>query len=81
MKQVPVSAVKGELSRYLREAGRGHIVITRRGKPAGVLIGFETDEDFQEFCLAQEPRFLARIAAARKNIAAGRGVKLEDLTA
>ena len=35
MKQVPLSEVKDELSRYLREAEEQEIVITRHGKPAG----------------------------------------------
>jgi prevent-host-death family protein len=38
MKQVPLSEIKDDLSRYLREAETREIVITRHGKPAGVLI-------------------------------------------
>ena len=45
MKQVPLSEVKDDLSRYLREAEEQEIVITRHGKPAGVLIGFESEDD------------------------------------
>ena len=37
VKQVPLSDVKDDLSRYLREAEKQEIVITRHGKPAGVL--------------------------------------------
>jgi prevent-host-death family protein len=37
---------KRNLSRYLREAETQEIVITRHGKPAGVLIGFESEEDW-----------------------------------
>jgi len=42
MRQIPLSQLKGDLSRYVREAGKREIVITRRGKPAGVLIGFQS---------------------------------------
>jgi len=42
MKEVPLSEIKDDLSRFLREAEKREIVITRHGKPAGVLIGFET---------------------------------------
>ena len=45
MKEVPLSEVKDDLSRFLREAETQEIVITRHGKPAGVLIGFESEED------------------------------------
>ncbi|MEA2896858.1 MAG: hypothetical protein QOJ84_2473 [Bradyrhizobium sp.] len=35
VKQVPLSEIKGDLSRYLREAETEEIVITRHGKPGG----------------------------------------------
>ena len=40
VKEVPLSEVKDDLSSYLREAESHEILITRNGKPAGVLIGF-----------------------------------------
>ena len=41
VKEVPLSEVKDDLSRFLREAETQDVVITRHGKPAGVLIGFK----------------------------------------
>jgi prevent-host-death family protein len=79
VKQVPLSAVKDDLSRYLREAETQEIVITRHGKPAGVLIGFESEEDWFDYRLENDPRFLQRIEQARSSLQAGRGVRLEDL--
>jgi prevent-host-death family protein len=79
MKQVPLSEVKDDLSRYLREAEKDEVVITRHGKPAGVLIGFESEDDWFEYRLVNDARFLKRIAEARQSIAAGRGVRLQDL--
>jgi prevent-host-death family protein len=79
MRQVPLSEVKDDLSRFLREAGRQEIVITRRGKPAGVLIGFESEDDWFEYQLERDPRFLRRIEHARASLRSGRGVKLEDV--
>jgi prevent-host-death family protein len=79
MKEVPLSEMKDDLSRFLREAEKQEIVITRHGKPAGVLIGFETEDDWFEYRLEHDPRFLGRIEAARANLRAGRGVKLEDV--
>lgn len=35
VKEVPLSEVRDDLSRYIREAERQEIVTTRRGKPAG----------------------------------------------
>jgi prevent-host-death family protein len=79
MKHVPLSEVKDDLSRFLREAERQEIVITRHGKPAGVLIGFESEEDWIEYRLQNDLRFLDRIERARQSLRAGRGTKLEDM--
>jgi prevent-host-death family protein len=79
MKEVPLSEVKDDLSRYLREAETQEIVITRHGKPAGVLIGFESEDDWVEYRLENDPRFLRRIEQARASLRAGRGVNLEDI--
>ena len=79
MKQVPLSEVKDDLSRFLREAEKGEIVITRHGKPAGVLIGFASEDDWFDYRLENDPRFLARIEQARASLRAGRGVRLEDV--
>jgi prevent-host-death family protein len=79
MKEVPLSEVKDDLSRFLREAEKQEIVITRHGKPAGVLIGFESEDAWFEYRLETDPRFLRRIEKARASIRAGHGVRLEDL--
>jgi prevent-host-death family protein len=79
MKEVPLATVKDDLSRYLREAEKGEIVITRHGKPAGVLIGFRSEEDWFDYRLENDPRFLDRVARARASLRAGRGVRLEDV--
>lgn len=79
MKQVPLSEVKDDLSRYLREAEKEEVVITRHGKAAGVLIGFESEDDWFDYRFENDPRFLRRVEAARQSLRAGRGVKLEDL--
>lgn len=79
MKKVPLSVVKDDLSKYLRMAEKDEVVITRHDKPAGVLIGFESDEDWFEYRLENDPRFLDRVQAARENLRKGRGVSLENL--
>jgi prevent-host-death family protein len=66
VKRIPLSWLKDDLSRYLREAEKQEIIITRHGKPAGVLIGFESADQQAQ-----------RIASARRSL---RGVvpKSED---
>jgi len=79
VKEVPLSVIKDDLSRFLHEAEAQEIVITRHGKPAGVLIGFESEDDWFEYRLENDPRFLQRIEAARASVRSGRVVRLEDL--
>ena len=79
VKEVPLAEVKDDLSRYLREAAKGEILITRHGKPAGVLIGFDSEDDWFDYRLENDPVFLQRIAKARESLRSGRGTKLEDV--
>jgi prevent-host-death family protein len=79
MKQVALSEIKDDLSKYLRLAEGEEIVITRHGKPAGVLVGFASEDDWFDYKLEYDRRFLERIARARHSLQAGKGVKLEDL--
>ena len=79
MKQIPLSEIEDDLARYLHVAEREEVVITRDGKPAGVLIGFESEEDWIDYQLEHDPTFLDQIERARADIRAGKGVRIEDL--
>ena len=77
MKKVALSEVKDDLSRFLRLAEGEEIVITRHGRPAGVLIGFRSEDEWFEYRLETDPRLLRRIDAARASLRAGKGIHLE----
>lgn len=79
VKEVSLSEVKDDLSRYLREAESRDILITRHGKPAAVLVGFASEDDWFEYRLEHDPRFLKRVTAARESLRAGRGARVEDI--
>ena len=79
VRQAALGEVKDDLSRFLRLAASQEILITRHGKPAGVLIGFESEDDWLDYRLENHPEFLRRIADAREGLRTGRGVRLEDL--
>jgi len=79
MKQAALSEIKDDLSKYLRMAENEVIVITRHGKPAGVLVGFASEDDWFDYKLENDPRFLQRIARARESLKTAKGIKLEDL--
>jgi prevent-host-death family protein len=79
VRQAALAEVKDDLSRFLRLAESEEILITRHGRPAGVLIGFETEDDWFDYRLEHHPEFLQRVAEARAAFRSGRGVRLEDL--
>ena len=79
MKKAALSEVKDDLSKFLRIAEKEDVIITRHGKPAGVLIGFKSEDDWFEYRLESDPRFLARVEAARKSLERGRGIRIEEV--
>jgi prevent-host-death family protein len=79
MKRVALTEARENLSALLRAARNERILITRRGKPAGALIGFANDNDRFDFELESDPRFLKRIESARRSARAGKGRRLGDI--
>lgn len=78
-KTVALAAVKDDLSKYLRLAVEHEIIITRHGRPAGVLIGFASEDDWFDYRLEHHPEFLRRIAEARAALREGQGIPLRAL--
>ena len=74
-----LAEVKDDLSKYLRLAVEEEILITRHGRPAGILIGFGSDDDWFDYRLEHHPEFLRRIEEARVALRAGQGVPLREV--
>jgi prevent-host-death family protein len=79
MKKVALSEIKDDLSKFLHLAENEEIVITKHGKPAGILVGFASEDDWFDYKLEHDARFLNRIATARESLRAGKGIKIENL--
>jgi prevent-host-death family protein len=79
VKQVPLSEIQRDLSRFLHEAESEEVVITCDGKPAGLLIGFASEDDRRDYQIENDPRSCGRIEQARESLRAGRGVRIEDV--
>ena len=79
MKKVALKEVRDEFPKYLRLAEDEDVVITENGRPAGVLIGFKSEDDWIDYQIENHPRFLQMIEEARKDLREGRGVRLEDI--
>ncbi len=67
-------ARKDDFSRHLRIAAKEEVLITRHSRPAGVLIGFESEDDWFEYRLEHDRTFLARIVEARAELRRGEGM-------
>lgn len=74
-----MAEMKDDFSRYLRMAEKEEVVITRHGRPAGVLIGFESEDDWFEYRLERDPSFLAQVAEARAALRRGEGILLDEI--
>ena len=81
MKRVPLSEVKDDLSRYVQLATHEEIVVTRHGRPAAVLIGFQDEGDWFDYQIEHDPRFMVRMEAARRSLEAGQGISIEQARA
>ena len=78
MKIASVADIKSHFSAYLRAAARGPVVVTRSGKPVGVLLGINDEEELERLVLAYSPRLRTILDAARQRIRAGAGIRHED---
>jgi len=79
MIKAPLAEVKDSLSEYIKKATKDDVVITRHGKPAAILIGFADEDDWLDYRLEHDERFLKRIAQSREQAKRGAYVRLEDL--
>ena len=79
MKTASLADVKNQLSRFLRKASHEHVVITKHGRPAGVLIGFGSEDNWFDYRLENDPRFLKRVARARASLRANKGISWENV--
>ena len=69
MRIAPLADVKSRLSAYLETSRtEGPLVITKNGRPVGVLIVPEDDGDLERIVLARSPKFQAILARSRKSI-------------
>ncbi|HPD14660.1 MAG TPA: type II toxin-antitoxin system Phd/YefM family antitoxin [Planctomycetota bacterium] len=74
-----MAEAKNDICRIIREAEKDGVLITRHGRPAALVIGFHDEDDWFDYRLEHDERFLRRIARARKDIRKGRFVSLDDL--
>jgi prevent-host-death family protein len=80
MTKIPVAKVKDNFSNILRRAGKEEIVVTVHGRPVAVIIGFENEDDWLEYRLLKDDKFLTRVAESRQQYKDGKYKTLDPLS-
>lgn len=81
MKTIELRQKDNRLASLLRQAKSGEIVFVIDGKPAGFLHGFADEDDWFEYKLFSDPRFIKRIEKEREAAKAGRVYSSEEVDA
>ncbi len=79
MKTHTMTEAKNDICSIVRESEKEEVLITRHGRPAAVVIGFHDEEDWFDYKLEHDEKFLRKIARAREEISKGRYVTLNEL--
>jgi prevent-host-death family protein len=80
MKTASIADVKARFSAHLRDLEKGPLVITRKGRPVGVLLGVQDEDEIERLILGYTPRLRAILEAAEQWIREGEGLSHEELT-
>jgi prevent-host-death family protein len=64
MKTAPVRDVKARFSAHLKDLEQGPLVITRKGRPVGVLLGVQDEDEIEWLILGYTPRLRPILEAA-----------------
>jgi prevent-host-death family protein len=79
MKTRTMTEAKNDICSIIREAEKDEVLITRHGKPAAVVIGFRDEDEWFDYRLTHDERFLRKVAQARQEIREGRFAPLDEL--
>jgi prevent-host-death family protein len=78
MKIASVADVKARFSSFLRESEGGPVVVTRNGKPVGVLLAVTDEDDLESIILANSPRFQSMIEKGRQQYREGKAIPFDE---
>lgn len=78
MKIASVKEVKDNLSRYLKNAEKGDVVITKNGRPTAVLHHLGEDE-LEDYLLEHDSRFRQKVERRWKEYLKSGGRSLEQV--
>ena len=78
MTRVELTEATAPLADYARQARRGPVVITRRGRPVAML-RLLTDEEREDYLVSTHPGFVELIRNSRQRCPPGSGIPLDEI--
>lgn len=76
MKTATIKQAKDMLPALMRSAGP--VLVTRHGKPAGVIMGFPTEADYIDWRIETDARFRSMMEKSISQTAAGKTVSAKE---
>lgn len=77
MKFANVRELKNKTSEILRLAEKEEVIVTSRGKPRAIIKGV-SGEDFEDYLLENNPKFLAALEEAREEYLKLGGMSVDE---
>src|SRR5262245_59288530 len=77
MRTASVAQVKARLNTYLDGRQEGPVIVTRNGKPVGVLLTLSDEDELERLVLAHSPKFRAILEKSRREIEETGGIPHE----
>jgi len=77
MRFANVRELKNKTSEILRFAEKEEVIVTSKGKPKAIIKGI-SEEDFEDYLLENNPKFLAALEKAREEYLELGGVSVDE---
>ena len=77
MRFANVRELKNKTSEILRAAEKEEIVVTSKGKPKAIIKGI-SEEDFEDYLLENNPKFLSALEKAREEYLKLGGISIDE---
>jgi prevent-host-death family protein len=72
MRKASVADMKARFSAYIRQSEKGPVVVTRKGRPVGVLLGVKDEDEIERLILGYTPRLRPLVEAWEERIREGK---------
>lgn len=71
MKVASIAEIKARFSAFLKASEAGPVVVTRKGRPVAMLVGFTEKDETEQLLMACSPKLQAILERSRRQIRNG----------